>query len=507
MREITIRDVGPIHSLTIPIPEEGGVVEISGPNGAGKTRAQEAVSALISGQGTVAIRDGASSASVEGPGVRMTVGRKTARAGEFELRSLEGPDPSILVDPGIKDRAAAHGERIRALCRLAHAQLDRGAFAALVGGPEEFARIVKPESMDKGDVPSVAAAVKRDLEAAARVAEGEASNLQIEAKGIASAAQDIAETEPLDERALQQELENASAQLGELRGRQSQADELRKSAERARQTLETFGDKGTKEAGQAAESALLMAKTNTAAASDHAFDVAARVAAAREALHAAEKDLQDAHGREREAKAAEQAAAAAVDQAFQDFTRRKQLAQAVKAADAAADVDPEQVAALEERQALARTTLQRAEVVRRALEQRARAKGKADQAGAALSRALHLRDAARGCEQIVTDALSKVCPAGMRVEGGFLVVDTDRGAEPFDELSHGERWRWALDIASRTIQAPGLLVCRQEGWEALQPRVKLEVAAMARKLGIVIVAARASDGPLEAKEFGEEQAA
>src|SRR5690349_15913308 len=184
-RSIELKNVGPIHQLSIPIPEGGGVVEISGPNGSGKSHGLAAIQAITSGEGSVPVRDGANSASVDAPGVRMTVGRKTARAGEFELRSLEGPDPSVLVDPGIKDRAAAHGERIRALCRLAHAELDRQAFVALVGGDAEFARIVKPESMNKGDVPSVAAAVKRDLEAAARAAEGEASNLQIEAKGIA----------------------------------------------------------------------------------------------------------------------------------------------------------------------------------------------------------------------------------------------------------------------------------------------------------------------------------
>lgn len=506
-KTIELKDVGPIAQLSIPIPEFGGVVEITGDNGSGKSQAQAAVAALSAGTGTVSVRDGAPGALVEGLGVRLTVGRRAAHTGELALHGLEGPDPSLLVDPGIKDRGAAHAERIRALCKLAHAELDRAAFIALVGGPEEFARIVKPESLDKGDVPSVAAAVKRDLELAARTAEGLASNLQIEAKGIASAADDIPETEPLDERALQADLESVSAQLGELRGRQSQADELRASADRARETLASYGDKGTAEAGKAAESALKEAQILAQQEADAVHAAADRVAAAREALHASEKALQEAQARAREALAAEMASQAALEQAFADFKRRKQLAQAAKAAESAADVDPEQVAALEAQQSEVRTTLQRAEVVRRALEQRQRAKGKADQAGDALSRALALRDAARGCEQIVTAALAKVCPEGMRVEGGMLVVDTDRGSEPFDELSHGERWRWALDIAARAITKPGLLVCRQEGWESLQPRVKLEVDAMARALGLVIVAARAADGPLEAHVIGEEQAA
>jgi hypothetical protein len=508
-KTIELRDVGPIVQLTIPIPR-AGVVEISGDNGSGKSQAQAAVSAMLSGSGTVPVRDGASSAIAEGLGVRMTVGRKTMHAGDLDLHSLEGPDPSILVDPGIKDRAAAHAERIRALCRLAHAELDRAAFHALAGGADEFALIVKPESLDKGDVPSVAAAVKRDFEAAARAAESQASNLQIEAKGIASAADDVQETEAPDERALQAELEGASASLGELRGRQRQAEELRASASRARATLESYGDKGTAEAGKAAEAAYAKAREATVVAQTIQANLVEAVSAARAALAEAEKHAESAKADMRAAQQAEEAARLAVDQAFQDFTRRKQLAQAVKAAEAAADVDPEQIAALEQRTGSARVALQRAEVVRRALDQRARARGKADQAGDALSRALKLREAARGCEQIVTDALAKVCPAGMRVEGGFLVVDTDRGAEPFDELSHGERWKWAIGIAAKAIKPPGLLVCRQEGWEALQPREKLNVNAMAIEAGLVILAARAADGPLSARVLtpeGQGQAA
>jgi hypothetical protein len=499
-KQISLKDVGPIQDFSVPVPERGGVIEISGRNGSGKSIALSAIVALVTGEGSVSVRDGAQRGSIEGLGVRMTFGRRTAHSGEFELHALEGPDPSMLVDPGIKDRAAAHAERIRALCKLAHAEVNREAFVALLGGPDKFARIVKPESLSKGDVPSVAAAVKRDIELAARTAEAQSDTLQTEARGIASAAQDVPETETPDERAMQQELESASAALGELRGRQSQADALRKSADRARETLATFGDKGSKEAGQAAESALLLAKTNTAAADDHLHVMGARVAEAREALHAAESMAQDAKARLMSMQAHEKEAAAAVDQAFQDFTRRKQLAQASKAADVAADVDPE------ERQSTARVALQRAEVVRRAMEQRARAKGKADQAGEAMSRAHALRDAARGCEQIVTDALAKVCPAGMRVEGGFLVVDTDRGAEPFDELSHGERWTWALDISGKTIPPPGLLVCRQEGWEALDPTAQRKVAAEARERNLRIYAARASDGPLTVTLIGEEPA-
>jgi energy-coupling factor transporter ATP-binding protein EcfA2 len=501
MRNIELKDVGPIQALTIGLPDDGGVVVLRGANGRGKSTALEAVNALVTGAGNISTRDGALGAVVEGLGARITVGRRKTPAGECEVVGLEGPDPSLLVDPGIKDRGAAHAERIRALCKLAGAQVEREAFVRLAGGPDAFAAVVKAASLEKGDVPSVASAVKRDFEAAARAAESEAANLQNEARGIASAAQDVEETEAPDERALQGELENASAQLGELRGRQTQANELRAAADRARRTLESYGDKGTSSAGQSAEQALEAAKELSVEAVRKHDDLFERAAEAREALRVAESALAEQKSAMRAAMDAEKQAEAAVQQAFDDFTRRKQLQQAVGAAEAAADVDPDQIAALEARQANARTALQRAEVVRRAIEQRERARVKSGEAGEALERAERMRHAARGCEGVISEALAKVCPKGMLVHEGLLVVETDRGLEPFDELSHGERWRWALEIAARSIKDPkhGLLVCRQEGWDALQPKVQHEVADMARAKGLLVLAASVDDGELRSE--------
>lgn len=502
MKTLKIKDAGAIPELIIQVPE-AGVVVLRGPNGSGKTTALNAVQALISGTGTVPTRDGALGAVVEGFGARLTVGRRTGRAGELELHALEGPDPSLLVDPGIKDRGAAHAERIKALCRLAGPEIYRDAFVRLVSDPEDFARVVKPDSLLKGDVPSVAAAIKRDFEAAARLAETSADNLQTEARGIAAGAEDVPETEAPDERAIQRELEAASAALGELRGRQSQVSALRESAARARETLASYGDKGTAEAGQRAEAALDAAKSRTREAQAEDERATQSVTAARAALIEAERQAAVARGALTTAQAGEAHAAEVVEQAFADFQRRKQLQAASVAADAAADVDPAQIQELEERQLKARVALQRCEVVRRAIQQRERARVKAEESGNARARANDLREAARGCEGIVSAALAKVCPAGMSVHEGLLVVETDRGLEPFDELSHGERWRWTLGICARTIKAPGLLICRQEGWESLDPATQKSVDAMARELGIVILAAKADDGELRSELFGE----
>jgi DNA repair exonuclease SbcCD ATPase subunit len=51
MKNIEIKNIGPIASVTIPVPEAGGVVVLTGRNGSGKSHALEAVSAATTGQG------------------------------------------------------------------------------------------------------------------------------------------------------------------------------------------------------------------------------------------------------------------------------------------------------------------------------------------------------------------------------------------------------------------------------------------------------------------------
>jgi len=61
-----------------------------------------------------------------------------------------------------------------------------------------------------------------------------------------------------------------------------------------------------------------------------------------------------------------------------------------------------------------------------------------------------LRNAAWGTDEVLNDLVSRVTKR-LWVENGRLVCDTDRGAEPFGELSPGERWRIALEIAAEQV--------------------------------------------------------
>lgn len=146
-RTIELRDVGPLQHLSIPLPTEGGLVVLRGLNGTGKTHALDAVSALVGAHRKPASRDGSLGAVVEGLGVRLTVGRRSSMSGELEVAALDGEDPSLLVDPGIKGADAADAERVRALLRLSRSSVDAGAFAHLVGGDERLRELCRASSL------------------------------------------------------------------------------------------------------------------------------------------------------------------------------------------------------------------------------------------------------------------------------------------------------------------------------------------------------------------------
>jgi len=103
-----------------------------------------------------------------------------------------------------------------------------------------------------------------------------------------------------------------------------------------------------------------------------------------------------------------------------------------------------------------------------------------------------LRHAAWGTDEVLTGLVSRVTKR-LRVENGRLVTDTDRGAEPFGELSPGERWRIALEIAAEQVGKGGLVTVPQEAWEALDPLNRAEIAEIARSVGVVIITAEADE--------------
>ncbi|MDP6468501.1 MAG: ATP-binding protein [Pirellulaceae bacterium] len=130
---ISIRDIGPHTSLELQVSP--GVNVISGHNESGKSIAVRCVAALAGGDAkSLPIRDGSAAGLVSGFGTTLSIGARNTRAGEFsDADSLEDRiNIAALVDPGLKDPAAATKHRTRALLTLTGTKLTFEDFRTIL---------------------------------------------------------------------------------------------------------------------------------------------------------------------------------------------------------------------------------------------------------------------------------------------------------------------------------------------------------------------------------------
>ncbi len=487
MSTIEIENAGPIERLTLKVPEGGGIVLLRGVNGAGKTKALEAIEKLVSGKGHVSVRDGAIKGQVSGFGATLTVARSTTRRGELEVESLDGRlSIADLVQPPVKDPAAADAKRIKTLVSLAGAEPDPGLFHELVGGKEKFEAMIPLAEAD--DLVTLASKVKREFESAARKDEDAAQKLHITAEAHREAIGGLDLSKPVDREAAYGELQAATKQHTELTEQERAAREAGEAAEKAREGLaeveEAYEGPTVEETTKALDAAWRARKE-----SSEARRVAQHLAVEAEVTWQAAL---------KEEVTAQQAAEAASTHATTMQAWRDTLDKEAPASPEASEV----VAAAN------RTKDARAAVSKLAAHEQARQQQKqaieADAAEATHTEvAERLRDAARGTDDVLSEIVGKL-GTPLRVEAGRLVLDTDRGATHFHDLSHGERWRLGLDIAVAVAGDRTIFTIPQEAWEGLDPLNQAAVRRHAVEKGVLIVAAQCSeDEVVTAEVYGE----
>lgn len=482
-RDIKIKDVGPITDITISVPDGGGMIVFKGSNGSGKSTALAALSALVTQKkDALSVRDGQLMGIVDGLGVTLTIGRNTRKRGECEVIGLTGPDPSMLVDPGFVGKDENNAARITALCTLAGAKPDPAKFLALCGDNDPM-DVISPSSLEKGDVPAIAKAVKRDFERVARKHEENAESIRSKIKGLQDTIP--AWFNPLTESGtdiIKEQIIVISGNIRELEGKRASAKSIMDAKASAMEAISSMGDRGTDERVKAASITLEEAKM-AVLSNQREFD------SARKALESAKERL-DASKLELELFSEQ------LEMEMQSKQQRKKLQETV---DRISNDDPSdfdsKIAFL--RGELGELTLSLGQATK--IDDLRITTDKIaqylDQQKAALEKGNFWRNAAASCETIVMEAIAAVCPPGMSIVAGELMMATDRGIEPISDLSTGERWAIALDIASKSIPN-GLLVVNQEGYESLDPQHRIEVAKMARDRGLVIATAIATDGEL-----------
>ncbi|GIW60029.1 MAG: hypothetical protein KatS3mg087_1095 [Patescibacteria group bacterium] len=471
MKTINIENIGPIKKLAIPLPD-AGVVVLRGRNGVGKSHALAAVDALVSGRGRPPCRDGAQQGVVDGVGARLTIGRSARRTGEAEVITLEGRlDISQLVQPPIKDEEAADRQRIKALIQLSGKSANVEDFELILPPGINVYDLIDAEDA-KDDPVVVAGRIKRALEAEARRWEKVAEEHNAEAFVLAKQVHEKPSVDGV-----------LWAQV------QHQPSVVRAQAE-------------MKLAGAIAKLREIEAKQEMAAKHAAQVENAKKALAELQSLESVSPDKIDAEILDLDQKIRElqEAIAAAHEKKKQLIKQREQAAVIHQQIEELRRVISEGVEMISQDQIIAaRIAVDEArywcEEVNLAIEKAAlecritRAKEEADKAS---GRAQEFRDSALAVDSVLSALVSRVTKR-LRVESGRLVCDTDRGVEPFSELSPGERWRIALEIAAEQVGQGGLVTVPQEAWEALDPVHRSEISVIAKQVGVVILTAEADE--------------
>jgi hypothetical protein len=491
MTSAAIQDIGPIAHLDFPVPEVGGIVVFKGANGSGKSTALEVIDAAVAGRGRPVARDGTLKGEFNGFGVKLTVGRSTRRSGEAEVHSLEGRfDVSTLVEPGIADAEKADAHRIKALVQLTGCKPDPSLFRPLVADVGDFDSLVSPSTLTHGDLLQMAAAVKRDLDAGARKAEGEATNARSRAESCRKATEGVDLDGECRADVLQQELESAIAARAKLEADDAAADRTIRAGTEATLALDRARSDYTGPTPEEAQQQLDAAEGD--------------IVTAEAAVRMAQAALAEARERLRGADAVRQRCKQAKESADQHARLAAQWQEQIVAGAKVERIPAGQLVEAAQAVNRARERLQQGAIIERAKAQLNEADDYRKIAERHRERAEKLRAAGQGVDGVLSDLVAK-SGVPLRVEivdhRMRLVLDTKRGRTCFGELSDGERWRVALDIAIQAVGRGGELTIPQYAWEGLDPTAREAIAEQLRKAGVLAYTAEAADGELRAEIF------
>lgn len=475
MKNIEIKNIGPIASVTIPVPEAGGVVVLTGRNGSGKSHALEAVSAATTGKGKPPLKDMAKSGTVSVPGVTMTVGRSVRRQGELQVETLEGRlSIADLVDPGFVDPERADAKRIKALVGLSKADISEGD---LHGFPEN---LTKDLSLD--DPVAAMAELRKRINIGANEYEKLSAKDEASAAAILESLAGDLDT-PIDPAAAQ---ERVTAALRAMDALQKQSELALAASERIGAARERLAELPTVDLDKALQEASRL-EDETAKKKALALKLKDEYEAALAdyKTSCADRDAAIAHAEDAQAQAKLRAE---LERQIQEAHVDPPSADALAAAAAELEAAKASQAKAAQQQVMA--------------QQRERADALILTAQEYADEAKELREKARQTDEVLSEIVSEIPSCPLRVIDGRLVTNTKRGATFYADLSAGERWRIALDIAIQAVGTGGLLVIPQEAWEGLDPANRAAIDAQAKGAQVVVLTAECSadDGIVAVKQ-------
>ena len=473
-KEIEIKNVQAITHLKFEIPEGGGVVLLRGKNGCGKSTALQAISEAAGGKRTgLTAKDGTKFGTIEAPGVRLRVARSTTKTGELEFDSIEGRFPlADLVDPGFKDAEACDRTRTKALIQLTGVEPNLELFREIEG----FDEASKKVCISSEDVLGMAAALKLEVEKLARSAEESATDATARSKVLWEQSEGLDSTIERDGDRLRDASEQAIRDLADVQRTAQLREEQRKQWLACKSELDSMVSdiKPIKELEQSA------AYWET------------RIREIQEEMEAAKQQLTFAQGN--------------LKSTQQEMKHTQQVEKSQRELRAVVDagepmlIDDRHINEKSVAVETARHNEQAGEVQRKKHIDRAAAIKFANISAGHAHWGERYRTGAARIDEILSEQINKL-GVELTVMNGRLFYDTSRGPTLYHELSDGERWRIALDIAIDVAGANGLLSIPQKSWEALDPANQLSIHEHCKRRGAVIVTAAAADGELRAELF------
>jgi energy-coupling factor transporter ATP-binding protein EcfA2 len=464
--EIKIENVGPIESLSIPVPANGGVVVLRGRNGSGKSTALRAVDSVTRlHRVDESPRDGENAGEIQCLGVTVRVGRRVTSSGALSVERVEDDvQPHQVVDPGIREPERREAARIRGLLRL----------AGVTASPEQFqvysgVRIDFPAG--QSDAVDLASHAKKELQKLAREEEARASVYETQAEALRIlGVTPHPDAMPFD--VAKNNLTDCAAAVG-----------------RVRQRLDAYNRSQSLGSLEVLDENVRNARQSQQSASDDLARLTAEVADATSRLAMLKSQAESASLRLRDAKhscsQAERALDAVQSMAGVTPTTQDDLDEVVgqmQAAQEAFDLAKGSQEA-DERRVSYRAIVGDAEGHRAVAEQ--------------------LRTASvNSIEDVLTSLINGV-GAGVSIRNGRLCVRTDRSEhEPFDDLSHAERWLTVLRMLVVRVGQRSVVAIPQEVWEGMDSGTRDAVHAAALATQTVLLTAEADDSELRAEPVG-----
>lgn len=494
MSTIAIHDIGPITEFECDL-QSPGLYVLKGKHGSGKSVTLRTVELAANGRTTMepTKRDGAKRGEAVVFGKTLRIAKQVREEGELSVDGLGDLNIADLHTPRFDRPETRDKHRIKALLRVAGVEADATLFHPLFGGKERFERIVDADALKTDDLVEMTARVKRATEKRALAVESDASTALARERAAREIAEGVDTNRPHDEKALADQLAAAIEMRGRVTAARQAGLTAQQKAQQARQRLAALPP-GAISVNEATE----------------ALDAAdAKLADAEKRVNELSRQLEEARGFREVMATARGAAYEALRNAKNYAQLRAELETTIK--DSGTVECPTEAEVAEAGDAVAKA--QDAQAVGLSVRQAIAARDKADAYSAEAKDhaklAERLRHAARDTQDVLSEAIARIpnCPLRVKTDddgNARLVTATDRSdAEPFDDLSDGERWPLLIGLAALKNR---LIVLPQAAFGELADSTRDAIDQLAKQHECIILTAQVDDAELRCEAWSGAEA-